>query len=208
MVMVYVRYHKSQEQVGAETENIRFLPRAIGDLLLTYLALVVEIHCLTDQWLFRSIGGEDSFFFFNTTQYAHFNTGAAAAPGLPSSEKARRPAVAVPVVEPGRRGLEGHRDLFLPSQGLRTHRGTAVPGGVVAFYTFNAGLVIFAAMQVAHDDCRRDPDRVSRWKFVEDALPYFNIAIEALQNLDRGNRVVERCVNYLSQLSLGPITAY
>ncbi|KAJ3454216.1 hypothetical protein MRS44_018110 [Fusarium solani] len=34
------RYHESQEQVGAETENIRFLPRAIGDLLLTYLALV------------------------------------------------------------------------------------------------------------------------------------------------------------------------
>ncbi|KAH7254389.1 hypothetical protein B0J15DRAFT_494433, partial [Fusarium solani] len=40
MVMVYVRYHKSQEQVGAETENICFLPRVIGDLLLTYLALV------------------------------------------------------------------------------------------------------------------------------------------------------------------------
>ncbi|KAJ3464901.1 hypothetical protein MRS44_009687 [Fusarium solani] len=40
IVIVYVRYHKSQEQVGAETENIRFLPRAIRDLLLTYLALV------------------------------------------------------------------------------------------------------------------------------------------------------------------------
>ncbi|KAG9251910.1 transcriptional regulatory protein GAL4 [Emericellopsis atlantica] len=75
------------------------------------------------------------------------------------------------------------------------------------FYTFNAGLVIFAAMQVAHDDCKKDPARVSRWKFVEDALPYFNMAVEALQNLDRGNRVVERCVSYLSQLSLGPIAS-
>jgi hypothetical protein len=28
------------------------------------------------------------------------------------------------------------------------------------------------------------------------------MAIEALRNLDRGNRVVDRCVQYLSQLSL------
>uniref|UniRef100_A0A0B7KK36 Uncharacterized protein n=1 Tax=Bionectria ochroleuca TaxID=29856 RepID=A0A0B7KK36_BIOOC len=32
------------------------------------------------------------------------------------------------------------------------------------------------------------------------------MAIEALQNLDRGNRVVERCVSYLSQLSLAPLS--
>ncbi|CAK7219252.1 hypothetical protein SCUCBS95973_003756 [Sporothrix curviconia] len=44
-----------------------------------------------------------------------------------------------------------------------------------------------------------------RWEFVEDALPYFGMAIEALENLDRGNRVVERCVSYLSQLVLVPI---
>lgn len=31
------------------------------------------------------------------------------------------------------------------------------------------------------------------------------MAIEALKNLDRGNRVVERCVSYLSQLSLAPL---
>lgn len=40
LVMIYVRYHKGQEQTGAEKDNIRFLPPAIGDLLLTYLALV------------------------------------------------------------------------------------------------------------------------------------------------------------------------
>ncbi|VUC26112.1 unnamed protein product [Clonostachys rosea] len=73
------------------------------------------------------------------------------------------------------------------------------------FYTFNAGLVIFAATHVAHNDCNGHTQRFSRWKFVEKALPYFDMAIEALQNLDRGNRVVERCVSYLSQLSLAPL---
>ena len=72
---------------------------------------------------------------------------------------------------------------------------------------FNAGLVIFGAMHVAQNDCKTDPDRLSRWKFVENALPYFNMAIEALQNLDRGNRSVERCVSYLSQLTIVPITS-
>lgn len=67
---------------------------------------------------------------------------------------------------------------------------------------FNAGLAIFAAMHVARNDIQIDPKRLSRWEFVEQALPYFNMAIEALENLDRGNRVVERCVSYLSQLTL------
>ncbi|KAM6506787.1 hypothetical protein FALCPG4_018615 [Fusarium falciforme] len=68
MVMVYVRYHKSQEQVGAETENIRFLPRAIGDLLLTYLALVPPLRqvflrqrkpgALLSPYLWSSLDGE------------------------------------------------------------------------------------------------------------------------------------------------------
>jgi hypothetical protein len=44
-----------------------------------------------------------------------------------------------------------------------------------------------------------------RWEFVEASLPYFGIAIEALEQLDRGNRVVERCVSYLLQLVLVPI---
>lgn len=42
-VMVYVQYHKGQEQSGAYKDNIRFLPRAIGDLLLTYLAYVAPL---------------------------------------------------------------------------------------------------------------------------------------------------------------------
>lgn len=42
-VMVYVQYHKGQEQPGAYKDNIRFLPRAIGDLLLTYLAYVAPL---------------------------------------------------------------------------------------------------------------------------------------------------------------------
>lgn len=86
------------------------------------------------------------------------------------------------------------------------------------FYTFNAALAIFAAMHVARCDVQRslgDGDVTSsaaalsrllpRWEFVEAALPYFGMAIEALENLDRGNRVVERCVSYLSQLVLVPI---
>jgi superfamily II DNA helicase RecQ len=40
MVMVHVRYHKGQEQQGAGRDNIRFLPQAVGDLLLTFLAYV------------------------------------------------------------------------------------------------------------------------------------------------------------------------
>lgn len=31
--------------------------------------------------------------------------------------------------------------------------------------------------------------------------PYLDLAAEALQRLDSGNRVIERCVEYLSQLS-------
>lgn len=38
--MLYVRYYKSQEITGKPADNIRFLPRAVGDLLLTYLAIV------------------------------------------------------------------------------------------------------------------------------------------------------------------------
>lgn len=62
-------------------------------------------------------------------------------------------------------------------------------------------------MHVARNDIQSDPKRTPRWEFVEQALPYFNMAIEALENLDRGNRVVERCVSYMSQLTLFPISA-
>jgi hypothetical protein len=40
LVMLHVRYHKSQRQTGDATDNIRFLPPAIGNLLLTFLAVV------------------------------------------------------------------------------------------------------------------------------------------------------------------------
>ncbi|KAL7917061.1 hypothetical protein ACQKWADRAFT_317598, partial [Trichoderma austrokoningii] len=40
MVMIHVRYHKSQEVTGKEADNIRFLPSPIADLLLTFLAIV------------------------------------------------------------------------------------------------------------------------------------------------------------------------
>ena len=40
LVMLHVRYHKSQRQTGDVTDNIRFLPPAIGNLLLTFLAVV------------------------------------------------------------------------------------------------------------------------------------------------------------------------
>lgn len=62
-------------------------------------------------------------------------------------------------------------------------------------------------MHVARSDCRSIPDRLSQWKFVESALPYFDMAIEALQNLDRGNRLVDRCVSYLSQLTIFPMNS-
>ncbi|RKK86034.1 hypothetical protein BFJ68_g17172 [Fusarium oxysporum] len=43
MVLIHVRYHKSQERTGTERDNIRFLPPAVGSLLLTYLAYVPHL---------------------------------------------------------------------------------------------------------------------------------------------------------------------
>ncbi|OAQ57815.2 DEAD/DEAH box helicase domain-containing protein [Pochonia chlamydosporia 170] len=40
MLMLHLRYHKSQEQTGKETDNIRFVPSYIADLLVTFLAVV------------------------------------------------------------------------------------------------------------------------------------------------------------------------
>ncbi|KFZ23101.1 hypothetical protein V502_02420 [Pseudogymnoascus sp. VKM F-4520 (FW-2644)] len=42
-VMLYVQYHKGQQQSGVYKDNIRFLPKAIGDLLLTYIAYVIPL---------------------------------------------------------------------------------------------------------------------------------------------------------------------
>ncbi|KAL2393537.1 Transcription factor FBD3 [Exophiala dermatitidis] len=75
------------------------------------------------------------------------------------------------------------------------------------FYTFNAGLVLFAALLVAPKDDlrqqRQDPKYFipSRWDFVDHIPRYLTMAIEALKHLDRGNRVIDRCVVYLAQLS-------
>lgn len=45
---------------------------------------------------------------------------------------------------------------------------------------------------------------------MERSRPYLDLATEALRCLDSGNRVIERCVEYLSQLSLalGPLSKY
>jgi hypothetical protein len=44
--MIYTQYHKGQEQSGAYRDNIRFLPRAIGDPLLDYVAYVLPLRQL------------------------------------------------------------------------------------------------------------------------------------------------------------------
>jgi hypothetical protein len=36
--MLYIQYHKGQEQLGIYKDNIRFLRKADGDLLLTFQA--------------------------------------------------------------------------------------------------------------------------------------------------------------------------
>ena len=44
--MIYTQYHKGQQQSGAYKDNIRFLPRAIGDLLLSYIAYILPLRQL------------------------------------------------------------------------------------------------------------------------------------------------------------------
>ncbi|KAG7404059.1 putative ankyrin repeat protein [Fusarium oxysporum f. sp. rapae] len=68
MVMIYVRYSKSQEQTGEEKDNIRFLPPAVGNLLLTYLAFVLPLRqaflrqskpgARLSPYLWSKLGGE------------------------------------------------------------------------------------------------------------------------------------------------------
>ena len=43
LVLIYTQYHKGQQQSGAYKDNIRFLPKAIGDLLLVYIAYVLPL---------------------------------------------------------------------------------------------------------------------------------------------------------------------
>ena len=42
-VMIHVQYHKGQQQTGRYKENIRFLPRPVGELLLDYLVYVMPL---------------------------------------------------------------------------------------------------------------------------------------------------------------------
>jgi hypothetical protein len=46
LVMIYTQYHKGQQQSGVYKDNIRFLPKAIGDLLVTYIAYVLPLRQL------------------------------------------------------------------------------------------------------------------------------------------------------------------
>lgn len=68
--------------------------------------------------------------------------------------------------------------------------------GILAF---NAALVIVGCMVVAWKD--RD-DSPSTWDTVDKSRGYIEKAILALGRLDSGNRVIARCVEYLSQLVL------
>jgi hypothetical protein len=43
-VMLHIMYHKGQQQTGKFKDNIRFLPTAIGDLLLDYLVYVIPLY--------------------------------------------------------------------------------------------------------------------------------------------------------------------
>lgn len=67
------------------------------------------------------------------------------------------------------------------------------------YYTFNAALVIFGSLVVASKERDRNP---SAWTMVSHSRPYIDTAAEALRQLDSGNPVVERCQEYLSQLSV------
>jgi hypothetical protein len=41
--MIYTQYHKGQQQSGAYKDNIRFLPKVIGDLLLVYIVYILPL---------------------------------------------------------------------------------------------------------------------------------------------------------------------
>lgn len=46
LVLIYTQYHKGQQQSGTYKDNIRFLPKAIRDLLLQYVAYVIPLRQL------------------------------------------------------------------------------------------------------------------------------------------------------------------
>lgn len=71
---------------------------------------------------------------------------------------------------------------------------------------FNAGLCIFAALLIITKEPSPqeypDEDTSSILHTVEDSRPYLVMAADALRQLDPGNTVIERCVDYLMQLEV------
>lgn len=67
MLMIHIRYRKSQEQTGKDGDNVRFIPPAIAELVLTFLAVVqplrlvflrqVEPGGLLSPYLFSRLDG-------------------------------------------------------------------------------------------------------------------------------------------------------
>ncbi|KAI6777508.1 uncharacterized protein J7T54_001402, partial [Emericellopsis cladophorae] len=67
MLMIHVRYRKSAEQTGKDGDNIRFVPAAIAELVLTFLAVVQPLrlvflrqarpNALLSPYLFSKIDG-------------------------------------------------------------------------------------------------------------------------------------------------------
>ncbi|KAJ5701552.1 transcriptional regulatory protein GAL4 [Penicillium malachiteum] len=79
------------------------------------------------------------------------------------------------------------------------HPGLLGAWNYTLYYTFNAGLAIFGALLVSSKESQHNPDQ---WRFVESSRPYLDLAADALRHLDSGNRVIERCSEYLTQLSM------
>lgn len=69
------------------------------------------------------------------------------------------------------------------------------------FIAFNAALVIFASLMIISAS-KETLNNTSVGVKVNHSRIYIENAIEALRRLDSGNRVIERCVEYLAQLSL------
>ncbi|RVX76020.1 hypothetical protein B0A52_00377 [Exophiala mesophila] len=70
------------------------------------------------------------------------------------------------------------------------------------YYTFNAALVVFAVMMICHETGRVIPDAPSK----EDCRDGLEKAIKALADLDHGNKMIERCHDYLERLFVATTT--
>jgi hypothetical protein len=46
LLMIYTQYHEGQQQSGVYKDNIRFIPKAIGDLVLLHIAYVLLLRQL------------------------------------------------------------------------------------------------------------------------------------------------------------------